>query len=293
MSTPRFVAGVDAGASKTAMRLETWSGEHNWCERLGPGSLSHDTATAIDTVAGGLSTLLSRAGADAAEVAVTIGIAGYGHATRVSALQQRLGSSWGSLLLTSDARISLYGATHGEPGVVLALGTGSVAMRLDASGEHHVGGWGFPVGDDGGGAQIGRLALGACLEELDRCGAPRSALAMALCERVGSERGEILGWLSAAGPRDYATLATPVLELAERCDRARGVMRRAVADIRHLAELALDGQNLPLYLLGSVGLAVPPFLPPDLVMRLRTPQGDALDGACLLARRQANASETP
>jgi glucosamine kinase len=52
------------------------------------------------------------------------------------------------------------GAHGGGPGAIVAAGTGSIDEALRHDGEHvSVGGWGYPVGDEGSGAWLGMCAM--------------------------------------------------------------------------------------------------------------------------------------
>lgn len=83
--------------------------------------------------------------------------------------------------VVSDAEIALYGATDGEPGVVVIAGTGSVACGVNARGRRvYAGGWGPVAGDEGSGAWIARQALRAIAQASDGRG-PRTSLMAAAC----------------------------------------------------------------------------------------------------------------
>ena len=70
--------------------------------------------------------------------------------------------------LESDALTTLLGAHAGQPGVIVAIGTGSVGEVLHADGSRHeVGGWGFPSGDEAGGAWIGMRAINHAQQVVD------------------------------------------------------------------------------------------------------------------------------
>lgn len=66
----------------------------------------------------------------------------------------------GVLDVVTDAEIALYGASEGNPGVVVIAGTGSVCLGRGSRGaEAWAGGWGPLAGDEGSGAWIARQAL--------------------------------------------------------------------------------------------------------------------------------------
>lgn len=70
--------------------------------------------------------------------------------------------------VTSDAITAHAGALGGAAGVVLSAGTGAVAVGVSRDGRCElVDGWGQWLGDDGGGAWVGRFALRAVLRARD------------------------------------------------------------------------------------------------------------------------------
>src|SRR2546423_2586187 len=70
--------------------------------------------------------------------------------------------------LVSDGDIALYGATDGQPGVVVISGTGSVAVGINRQGKRvSAGGWGPIAGDEGSGSWIARRALQAGAQATD------------------------------------------------------------------------------------------------------------------------------
>src|SRR5438105_800441 len=84
--------------------------------------------------------------------------------------------------LVSDGDVALYGATDGQPGVVIISGTGSIAVGINRQGKRaYAGGWGPVAGDEGSGSWIARRALQAVARATDERG-PRTALTKAACE---------------------------------------------------------------------------------------------------------------
>ena len=68
-------------------------------------------------------------------------------------------------LMDSDVAVSLLAATRGEAGILLIAGTGSMGAAFDADGRRYIGGgWGYLLGDNGSGFDIGRRALLAAAE---------------------------------------------------------------------------------------------------------------------------------
>ena len=62
--------------------------------------------------------------------------------------------------IVTDADIALYGATNGEPGLVVIAGTGSICCGINAKGKRTCsGGWGPIAGDEGSGYSIAQNGL--------------------------------------------------------------------------------------------------------------------------------------
>lgn len=102
-------------------------------------------------------------------VAAQIGLAG----VRRGDLRLRMREALGSLRIhlidvVTDADIALFGATNGEPGVVIIAGTGSVCCGISAQGKRvYAGGWGPLAGDEGSGSWISRRAMQAVARASD------------------------------------------------------------------------------------------------------------------------------
>ena len=85
------------------------------------------------------------------------------------------------LAVTSDAVIAHAGALAGQPGVVLAVGTGAVAIGVGRDGAFtRVDGCGPWLGDDGSGAWLGLTGLRSVLRGEDGRGPPTSLREAAL-----------------------------------------------------------------------------------------------------------------
>lgn len=194
-----------------------------------------------------------------------------------------------SLSLATDAYTSVLGAHGGAPGAVIAVGTGSVGCRLFADGTAKLaGGWGFPVGDEGSGAWLGRRALAHALRVLDEDDVPPQGLTQSVLAHCGPGRDALRAWLKGAASTQYAELAPVVMTLASSNDPgAVGLALVAGFEIDRLA-LALDpAREAPFSIIGGLAEPLAPYLPAELTQWAQAPKGDALDGAMLLARGDA------
>ncbi|MBD2846343.1 N-acetylglucosamine kinase [Paenibacillus sp. IB182496] len=164
--------------------------------------------------------------------------------------------------LYNDAQTALAAGTHGRRGVVLIAGTGSIACGYDPeSGEYvRVGGWGYVMGDEGSGFDLGRRALQAVMRAHDGRG-PQTLLT-----------GEILGELGLTAPPELVTaiyeadnmrartasLARALFRAARRGDEtARWIAAEAAGELARLvqaacARLSFGARGVPLVLSGGV-----------------------------------------
>ena len=194
------------------------------------------------------------------------------------------------LALDTDAHTMLLGAHGGQPGAMVAAGTGSVGEVLRSDGSRHeVSGWGFPVGDEGGGAWLGLRAMAITQQAMDQR-RPASPLTAAVRVRCGESREALQAWCTQAHQFEYAQLARLVFECAPTDPAANDLLTQAAAALDAMA-LAMDpGGTLPLAVCGSIGEQLKPRLARATLARCIDARFDAPYGALILIRR---ALETP
>ena len=91
-----------------------------------------------------------------------------------------------ALCLENDVETAHRGAFADGAGIFILAGTGSVVMARAADGRPaRAGGWGWLLGDEGGGYWLGRKALRHATHYLDTPHAPDPAFAHALLHRLG------------------------------------------------------------------------------------------------------------
>ena len=189
------------------------------------------------------------------------------------------------VLLNTDGYAQLMGASGGKPGICLAVGTGSV---IHWQGTDHIvhtaGGWGFPAGDQGSGAWLGMRLLQIYVAHRD--GHTSSSTLMGAVEkRIGTGSSSIVAWTTEKRPGVMAQLAPLVFDAADDNDPAAGALiDEAVAHCMQLITLA--PADLPVYVVGGVGLRLRPALASFVGERLCSPHNDALRGLWDLATIQ-------
>lgn len=279
-----WILTVDGGGSKTLARLSNSKTGQSWQEQAGPASLTNDFSLAISNIQQLSQSLCQQAGISSQQVVVVLGLAGAGNPQQHQQAQQQLSRHYAGFLLTTDARTSLYGANLGQPVLVVALGTGSVAMRLQADGgEQQVGGWGFNIGDEGGGAWLGKQLVRELLWQVDSLAGISSPLLQLVAQQIGDDAASLLPWLKTASPNDYAALAPLIFKHSGRCAIADRLLQLHAQAVEQLLYNAREQFDLPVVLLGGLAQVTAPLLRPACQALLQPAKGSALDGAAILA----------
>ena len=279
----QWFAAVDGGGSRTRVRVWNREGVLHGGAEAGPSGLGQGSAQAWKHIGEALAAVADAVGEPipASQLALALGLAGVNNADwRGAFLATNPG--YAMLDLYSDAETALAGAHGGGPGILLIAGTGSIAMaRADDGTIHSVGGWGFPVGDEGSGAALGLQAMRLTQQAIDgrRVASP---LTNAVRSATGSDAVAILDWCGRSNQFHYATLAPLVFAHADADARAAELLSDAVFALQAMVAAVDPTGTLPLAIAGSVAQQLVPRLPPPLAARLASARGDALDGAFTL-----------
>jgi len=180
------VLGIDAGGTKTVCQLADERGAVVAEARGGGANLRAAGQIEVERV---LRRLIEDvlAHREIRPEAICIGIAGADRerdADLVRDVTRRLGHDVATVVV-NDALIALVAGVGERAGVVIVAGTGSIAYGRDAAGRAaRAGGWGYLLGDEGGGFWIGRAALSAVVRQFDRRG-PTTLLTELVLTQMG------------------------------------------------------------------------------------------------------------
>ena len=201
--------------------------------------------------------------------------------------------------MTNDAVTSYVGAIGFEPGAVVAAGTGVIALAGDRDGNlARSDGWGYILGDDGGGFYIGRRGLASALRAHDGRGGSQALLQRAMHEFGEPESLRDLVYSSPNPAGEVARFAREVAEAAREGDSvAEEIWAIAAREVAQTATAALGrvfAPDAPVNvswtgnLFEARDLMLQPFQQQVAAMwpkaSLLSPRGTALSGAELLAR---------
>ncbi|GED68316.1 N-acetylmuramic acid/N-acetylglucosamine kinase [Brevibacillus reuszeri] len=215
----KWFIGIDGGGTKTKAAICDRAGRVMAVE-VGEGSnpLSRPWEEVEHTLRTCMNQVQQQAGAKQEDVAgLYIGLGGAEHQPIKELLRSAFNDPWqGRLFIDNDAIAALYAGTWGEPGIVLICGTGSIAYALTEQGERHrVGGWGYLVGDEGSGFDLGKKAAIAVLRAHDGRGEQTMLTELFLTHYKVQQPNELISLIyNAANPRMGLAQASGLVESA-------------------------------------------------------------------------------
>ncbi|AOK15321.1 ATPase [Burkholderia cepacia] len=288
MAALLFAIGIDGGGTGTRAVLADRHGRELAQGRGGPSGLGLGIERAWASIGAACADAFTRAGLafDWPQCALGCGLAGVNNAAWLAAFRAQ--APLGALAVESDAYTTVVGAHGGAPGLIVALGTGSIAAALDAAGACRIaGGFGFPSGDEASGAWLGVRALAYAQQALDGRVA-RDALADALLAEIGAaDREALVQWSCDANQTIYARLA-PIVFAHRAHPYAAALIAQAGDEIGKMIDALDPQQALPVALCGGLADALAPAVPARHAARLRAPLDDSAHGALRLALRYAS-----
>ena len=265
------VLGIDAGGTKTVCLLADEHGRVLSESRGGGANLQSSGELEVEKV---LHAVMEEAmgDRDLQPAAICLGIAGVDReadAAAVRGIMRRIGFK-ARTLVVNDALIALVAGAGEEPGVVIVAGTGSIAYGRDAAGRAaRAGGWGYVLGDEGGGFWIGRAALNAVVRQFDGRGPVTMLTEMVIAAMHLKNPTDLVHAVYAPGSQRYAIASiVPVVQRAADAGDAvagdiisRAALELAVAASSVVTRLEMRGERFPTLLSGGVFRGVPALVP--------------------------------
>jgi glucosamine kinase len=233
-----IVIGVDGGGSKTRVMVGTAEGEV-LTTLDGPKSavVPGEAARSADVIGD----LVTRALAEIAQPGAILprvlycGVAGAGRDEERKALHAALDAKElaEEVVIDSDGLIAMYDALEDRAGILLVVGTGSIAYGRSPAGEIvRCGGWGPVFGDEGSGGWIGRRALGIVAASSDGREPPTALLFPILAATQCEDVQDLIPWAATADARAFATLVPVVFSTAAAGDpRANALLTLAAEEL--------------------------------------------------------------
>ena len=231
--------GADAGGSHSTVVIGTRSEVLGRADGPGAAMRPSGAAKSAAVLAETARRAAAQAGLDLPVERAVVGAAGAGRSQEQAELQAALVEAGVArhVRVLADGEVALAAAFGTGPGILVNAGTGSIAYARDPSGElHRAGGYGWQLGDEGGGYWLGRRALDVAARSRDGRGEGSTLLARLLGALGLQHFDDLVRWTATATPTQMAALAPHVLNAAR---EGEGVARQAVDDAAHeLVELA-------------------------------------------------------
>jgi glucosamine kinase len=284
-----YFLGIDAGGSNCRARLIDGDGTVIGSGQGGTANARIGLEPLYATLRAVSDQAIGEAGLSLAQVGTIragMGIAGISRPGVRDALQD-FAFPFASVAYETDAFIANLGAHGGGDGAILILGTGSIAQVRAGGRDFTIGGYGFPISDEGSGAALGLSAMRHALRALDGR-SQATPLSRAVTERFSHDTAQAIGWMDKASPKDYGSFAPLVMDYAEADDAiARSIVEDAVQHIERFIETIFERGASRCTLVGGLAERMQPWLRARTVARLSPMLGDPLDGALLLAGYRA------
>lgn len=217
-----YVLCIDAGGSKCAAAITSIDGASGYGEAEGCNVSDVGFDVAVESISMAVMRAChsipqesGRPWQDLKFSRIWVGLAGYDRAALTARIEQRLEELFSrrigpGLRVSNDLELlaKLAGDKYDVDSViVLVAGTGSVAMSYRRNGAnfdrvHRAGGWGYMLGDDGSGYDMGRKALRHALANLDINRARPSINGVMRPHKLDLLTQRILNHLQPGGPED-------------------------------------------------------------------------------------------
>jgi glucosamine kinase len=280
--------GIDGGGSRCRARVEDRNGRLLGEGFSGPATTRIGIEKTWRSIMEASETAAAQAGLkheDFSRLHVGIGLAGLERRGAEAELK-RIAHPFASVLFITDGMAACLGAHSGADGAIVVAGTGSVGVGLIGGREIRLAGYGFPISDEGSGADIGLQVVRLALRAADRR-AEMSPLLSEVLSAFDDDPYQAVAWSEEARATDYAAFAPLVLRHANQGDPiGRRIVERAADAIGDLLDLFLAKGIDRLSLVGGLSDEISPWLTPDLRSRLKRPDADAVAGALMVARRR-------
>ncbi len=280
-----FFLGVDAGGTATKARLTDATGKMLAEASGGPANTRIGVEALHSQLLEVCEDVMKRANLSGESYAATrcgMGIAGINRMGMKAQIQD-LAFPFPSVQFSSDAMIANLGAHLGGDGAILILGTGSVGLVKRGEDSFSIGGYGFPISDEGSGAALGLSAIRHALRALDGRTRP-TPLSQAVTKQFEHAIPRVIAWMDEAAPGDYASFAPLVMDYADNGDEiAVSIVRDAANHVERFIETIVARGAPRCVLMGGLSERMKPWLRQRIVAQIEMPLGDALDGALILA----------
>jgi len=276
----RHIVAVDGGGTRSRVALATADGRIIARVEGGFANLTSDFEASRQNIMQAIEAVYVAAnmptGAAPSDIAI-LGIAGANVGTGAEQLSAAL--DFASVHIMSDREITIAGVLGDGDGTLVQAGTGSFFVSRFQGQLSQIGGWGLQLGDDCGGAWLGRELLRWTLKAYDGV-IETTGLARQVLARFNNSPSEIVLFAKTATPQHFGAFAPDIFEARDAGDPlAIRIIDAALADLDVILESLDARRTKQIHLGGSVGERYAPLLRDDFRQLVVKSTGDGLSGA--------------
>jgi len=287
-TTAEYILGIDGGGTSCRARLCAADGTPLGEGKSGSANVRLGAEQVYRSILDAATQAIAQAGLTHAILPRTYAGMGLAGAVSDELCQQITGFShpFAGVSLVTDAHTACLGAHAGREGAIMILGTGSCGVVFCDGQFHVLGGWGFPVSDQGSGAWIGLRAISYALRAHEGV-LQETDLTRQLMASHDNQQSNVTAWMDQAKPKDYGALVPAVIAAEQAGDPvAVQVIQETAAEVVPILDRMVDLGAQRICLMGGVSEFIAAHLPERLKVLLTSQQGDAMDGAVLLVQQR-------
>lgn len=262
--------GIDGGGTKTTAIAADENGNIFGQVEVGPSNPNGYSMKRIEKTFLAIREKMNAFVTNWKDCVIFAGIAGTAHILKhkqILACLQKVFSDVRELHLDHDGMNALASVTYGDPGVIQIAGTGSLTFGLGENGKRcRIGGWGFLLGDEGSGFDLGRRALAQVMKAYDGTGPKTELTKLAMKKWELNSPADLIPHVY--GNKMKETVASFTYELfqavTQQDDVACAIIEQAAKDVVDAIQVAFDKLDLADKetdaLIGLIGGAFQPAL---------------------------------
>lgn len=282
-----FYLGIDGGGTKCHAVIQNEQGEEIGRGRGGPSNPVHGYERTIQSIEDATSQAMNKAGLtekDYSSIVAGIGLAGL-NLKSVKEKMKQWKHPFAQLYLTTDLEIASVGAHESVNGAIIIVGTGSCGYSGTINQKLILGGYGFPIGDQGSGAWMGLKAIEHTLLVLDGFN-PSDLLSEAVCKHFAVNSAiELSETILGTNSKRYGEIAPLLFKIAEQGnDKAQSIVEEGIEYISVMALKLLESKPERISMIGGLSKMVLSRLNTRLAERFSWPLNSPEVGALIYGK---------
>lgn len=285
--------GIDGGGTNCRARLVSGTNDIIGEATSGCANTTSGLSNAFTSILDATKTILKSANLPEKtlkKIHAGLGLAGLVDAIEITKIEN-YPHPFASLSANSDAAAACFGAHGGQDGGIAIFGTGSCCCALHKGDMLYNSGWGFMLGDQGSGAQLGLQTLRRTILACDNI-IPHSPLTRDILKNFDNTPANMVRWVLTAKPKDYGKFALTTCKHAENKEEdANHLLQKSAYEAELFIKNLLNRGVSQISLLGGLS----PFLHKHFAQatsnHLVEPQGDAMAGGIYMAKTSFELSQ--